>query len=85
MRPQLSPTETSFDTASVREEGIIAKLTTVLAISKTLIKLKEAVKKTIESVIMIISGRGGGRGSAGGDHTLLAFFFNAPNLVVCLY
>ena len=37
-------------------------------------KLREGVKKnTIESVIMIIPNRGGG--SAGGDHTLLRFFF----------
>ena len=41
-------------------------------------------KKNIESVIMIIAGRGGER-SAGGDRTLLGFFFNAPNLVVWLY
>ena len=47
-------------------------------------ELKEGFKKKpIESVIMIIAG-GGGR-SAGGDHTLLGFFFNAPNLVVWLY
>ena len=44
---------------------------------------REGLKKYIESVIMIIPGRGGG--SAGGDHTLLGFFFNAPNLVVWLY
>ena len=37
-----------------------------------------ALKKTIESVIMIIAG------GAGGDHTLLGFF-NALNLVVWLY
>ena len=46
--------------------------------------LREGVKKPIESVIMIIPGRGWG-GSVGGDHTLLGFFFNAPNLVVWLY
>ena len=32
--------------------------------------IREGVKKPIESVIMIIPGRGG---SAGGDHTLLGF------------
>ena len=47
--------------------------------------IREGVKKkTIESVSMIIPDRGGG-GSAGGDHTLLGFFFNAPNLVGWLY
>ena len=34
--------------------------------------VREGLKKTIESVIMIIAGRGGR--SAGGDHTLLGFF-----------
>ena len=33
---------------------------------------REEVKKTIESVIMIILGRGGG--AAGGDQTLVEFF-----------
>ena len=41
-------------------------------------------KKIIESVIMIIAGGGKG-GFAGGDHTPLGFFSNAPNLVVWLY
>ena len=41
--------------------------------------LREGVKKTIESAIMLIPG--GGR-SAGGDHTHLGCFSNAPNLVV---
>ena len=36
--------------------------------------LREGVKKHIESVLMIIPGRGGG-GSVGGDHTLLGFVF----------
>ena len=35
--------------------------------------LGKALKKTIESVIMIIAGGGEG-GSAGGDHTPLGFF-----------
>ena len=34
-------------------------------------QIREGVKKTIESVIIIIPGRGGR--SAGGDHTLLGF------------
>ena len=39
--------------------------------------IREGVKKrTIESVIMIIPGRGGGWGSAGVDHTLLLRFFS---------
>ena len=48
--------------------------------------VREGLKKNIESMIMIISGRGKGGWSAGGDHTpFRLFFFNAPNLVVWLY
>ena len=48
--------------------------------------IREGVKKrTIESVIMIIPGRGGG----GGPRVLITpsylGFFNAPNLIVWLY
>ena len=35
--------------------------------------LGKALKKTIQSVIMIIAGGGGG-GAGGGDHTPLGFF-----------
>ena len=48
-------------------------------------ELRDGVKKTIESVIIIIPGWGERGGFAGGDPTLLGFFSNAPNLVVWFY